>query len=58
MTYALSIEDLPEVIAELRLAMANILREEADAEPSGYVAAKLRTIAAGFEAGIAKVDRA
>jgi hypothetical protein len=40
-----------EALAASRLELANVLRADADAEASGYVAARLREIAAAFEAG-------
>lgn len=47
----LSVRDMPEVIAEIFAALAAVLRSEADAEVSGYTAARLREIADAFECG-------
>jgi hypothetical protein len=46
----LHLDDLPEVLAALRHELAVMLRQVADDE-SPPVAARLRTIAAAFEAG-------
>ncbi len=51
MTMTISLADLPEVVAALRREMAEILRQQAGAEVSGYVAARLCEVAAAFEAG-------
>ena len=47
----ISVTDLPETLAEMRRLMAEILREQAEAEASAYVAARLIEIAAAFEVG-------
>lgn len=51
LSMTLDIKNIPEVIAELRREMAEILREAADVEASIYVRGRLHEIAAAFEVG-------
>ena len=51
LTVTLQISGMPEALVLLREEMAAILREQADAEASGYVKARLQAIAAAFAAG-------
>lgn len=47
----IDVQNVPELIAELRREMAAILRAEAQDEPSRYVRERLESIAATFECG-------
>jgi hypothetical protein len=47
----ISLRDMPEVLAGLRLEMARFLREAADGEPSTYVRDRMYRVAAAYEAG-------
>lgn len=47
----LDVLHVPELIWETRRAMADLLREEADAEANPAVARRLREIADAFETG-------
>lgn len=47
----IDVRNVPELIAELRLELARMLRETADSEASTYVADRLRAIAAAYESG-------
>lgn len=55
-TVTLRLEDMPEVLANLRREMAMLLRAEADAQPDDVVgwatARSLRAVADAFEAGL------
>lgn len=42
---------MPEVLSELRIQMAAILRQKADEEVSAYVAERMREAATEFELG-------
>jgi hypothetical protein len=54
----ISITGIPEAMAELRHGLADLLREEAGAEADPRVARRLREVAATFEVGLSRVDRA
>lgn len=45
------LEKMPDLLWHMRNELAAMLREQADAEASGYVADRLREIAAAFSAG-------
>lgn len=47
----INVENMPEVIARIRVEMAGVLRHEADAEADPRVARRLREIADIFEVG-------
>lgn len=46
-----SLAGLPDVLWALRREMAQVLREQAEDEVSGYVKGRLQEIAAAFEVG-------
>lgn len=50
-TIVVELEKWPDLLWAMRNEMATMLREQADAEASGYVAQRLREIAAAFSAG-------
>lgn len=56
MAVRVSVRDMPEVLAEMRAELARLLVSEAGAEVSPAVAKRLREVAAGFEAGVSRVD--
>ena len=47
----IELEKYPDLLWAMRNELATVLREQADAEASGYVATRLREIAAAFSAG-------
>jgi hypothetical protein len=58
MRYEISVRDMPELMAEMRVALADLLREDAGAEADPRIARRLRELAAEFEAGLSSTDRA
>lgn len=48
---AMDVRGIPELVSALRREMADMLREQAEAEASPHTAARLRALAAAFEAG-------
>ena len=53
----LSLRDMPEVLAGMRVELAKVLREEAGEETDPRTARRLREIADYFEAGLSRADR-
>lgn len=53
---AISITDIPEALAGMRMELASITRELAESEALPMVAKRLREIADAFEAGIRPGD--
>ena len=55
LTLEISVAAIPEAMAELRQALASLLRQAAEDEPP-EVAARLRRLAAAFESGLDTVE--
>lgn len=50
------VRGVPEVLAEMRLELASLLRARAGGEPNPTTAVALREVAAMFEAGVGRRD--
>lgn len=50
----IDVRNSPQLLWACRHALADLLREEANVEPSLYVASRLRDVAAKFEAGVGR----
>ena len=56
-TIQLTVREMPAVLAEMRVELAKVLREEAGEEHDLRTARRLREIADYFEAGLSRSDR-
>ena len=52
----IDVRNIPELVADVRLEMASVLREEADAEGDPRIARRLIDIATAFEVGQRRDD--
>lgn len=50
----IDVKGWPDALWVMRHELAEMLRQQAEAEASGYVAERLREIAAQFESGVRK----